>query len=173
MPDDPTPLPEALEVRLTQAAGRFATLLSETRMALRDRSGFHDEIVALIGNDDTVLADGASWILKAELESGWQISATLSTALLDHLPKVTSWPTQLHLLQSLDRLRLSPPDRTRFRDWATPLMQHKRPLIRAWAMHACVRLAEDTNGASGILDTADADPAASVRARARRLRADL
>lgn len=90
-------------------------------------------------------------------------------ALTYSLGLVTGWPGQLHLCQIAGALPLTPDQRTRWVDWAEPLLQHDRPFVRAWALDCVCRLSADAGVVARRLSAAARDPAAAVRARARKL----
>ena len=59
-------------------------------------------------------------------------------------------------------------------NWLHPLLQHKRPFLRAWSMNAYPYLAVQheafSTQADVVMADAEKDKAASVRARARNVR---
>lgn len=89
------------------------------------------------------------------------------------LEQVEAWDAQLHLCQSARRLRIAPETTASWRVWLLPLLTHKRPFLRAWALDAFCHLAEIDEALAEDAERWRArmadDPAASVRARARKL----
>lgn len=160
--------------RLETYDGRAVSILSEAQMANRNAPGFPGELVRLCREPHGHIADGASWILKAELETGTRLSDRDTRDLLAGLGAAPSWQTQLHLCQSVEHLDLSPAQARCVFDWARGLQRHQRPFLRAWGLNACVmmglRFAELHEAALTALCDGETDTAASVKARARALR---
>lgn len=120
-----------------------------------------DDYAALLQacrSDDELIARAASWVLKAAYEAGSDI---LFPA--DVLSGDPHWEVALHLLQSVQHAAVDFPP-----EIIAPYLTHKKPMIRAWALDAYVRLG--ATDADDVLRNAHDDPAASVRARARNLR---
>lgn len=164
-----------LEGRLQDYDGVAVSILSEARIVCRLASGFQAELIRLCCDQRSTIADGATWILKAELDEGVQLPALLVDRLIASLDDVQSWPARLHLCQSIRHLDLSPAQAAALRIWLSPLLKHKRPFLRAWALDSLCHL-PDAGQDPAILRQMDAmekDPAASVRARARALRRTL
>ncbi|MEJ6404244.1 HEAT repeat domain-containing protein [Yoonia sp. 2307UL14-13] len=100
----------------------------------------------------------ATWVLKSAYESGASIAFPE-----DVLRGNPHWEVALHLLQSVKYAgaRVAP-------ESVRPFLDHKKPMVRAWALDAYVLL--DGPDAAKYLRQASNDLAASVRARARNLR---
>ncbi len=161
-----------LERRLQDYDGVAVSILSEARAVFREVPDFHDDLIRLCCDQRPAIADGATWILKAELDDGAQLPAVLVDRLVASLDEVQSWPAMLHLCQCIRHLLLSPVQAAALRLWLSPLLRHKRPFLRAWALDGLCHL-PDVGQDPPILQHLDAmenDPAASVRARARALR---
>ncbi len=113
-------------------------------------------LTACRGTDETA-ARAASWVVKAGYEAGKDIPYPA-----DLLARDLHWEIALHLLQSIQHVAVDIPP-----SLITPYLRHDKPMLRAWALDAYVRLgAPDADVA---LKSAADDPAASVRARARNL----
>ncbi len=163
-----------LEQRLLEYDGIAVSIPSEARITCREEAGFQKELLNLCFDERTAVADGATWILKAELEDGWELPADLTEYLVASLEKLHSWQAILHLCQIVEFLHLTPAQATLFMKWARGYADYNRPFVRAWALHARVVLGrsfeEHRDEAEQALANAEKDPAASVRARARNLR---
>jgi hypothetical protein len=166
-----------LKDRLEDAAGTSVTLLSEARSAFRGDPEFLNTLTACCLDPDPAVSAGATWILKAELEDGTRLPPPLAVQLVRGLDRLTAWQAMLHICQCTDYLDLARPEARSLCLWAEPLTGHKRPFVRAWALHARVtmglRHAALMPLAEAALAQAADDPAASVRARARKLSARL
>lgn len=164
-----------LETRLLDFDGKAVTLLSEARTACRDEPGFLSALVGFCADGRADVSAGATWILKAELEDGASLSPPLTARLVASLETITAWQAQLHLCQLISMLSLAPDQAEAVRTWLWPFLSHERPFLRAWALDALCRL-PGARADQTIRDTLyrlESDPAASVRARARKLRREF
>lgn len=163
-----------IDAWLDQFDGKNISTLSEARMACRDRPDYLDVLIALCRDTRGCFADGASWMLKAELEDGTALAADQIENLSQALKAVPTWQAWLHICQMIDHLSLTAPQAQRFVDWGQGLRDHKRPFLRAWSLHLLVFIAKEfptyADAAEQALILAEQDTAASVRARARQLR---
>ena len=167
-------MPSGLEQALERFDGVATAALTEARAAFREAPGFFDELTALCLDPRPTIADGATWILKAEVEEGAIPPPEVVDRIARSLDQIASWQAQLHLCQMADRLEIDARQADRFVVWAGTLSDHPRPLLRAWALHFRVVLGLRAGIGRDVLepalDAGDADKAASVRARARTLR---
>jgi len=168
-------LPEDdLRARLEEFDGVAVSMLSEARTNCRKHAGFLDDLITLSFDPDARVADGATWILKAELEDGAKLLPDQTERLVSSLGALTSWQSLLHVFQMIERVPLDESQAGRVVRWARSHAGHKRPFVRAWSLHAVVVLGRTfpkfRPDAEAALERGEADPAASVRARARRLR---
>ncbi len=165
-----------LELHLREYDGQAISLLSEARMACKDRTGYLGDLVALCFDPSPTISDGATWILKAELEDGAEMSPELCEQVVASLGALEAWQAVLHICQAADGFPFSAPQAGGFIRWATTFSDHPRPFLRAWSMNSIVVLGrkfeEFRRGGERALAKAENDTAASVRARARRLRHD-
>jgi hypothetical protein len=162
-----------LKDELAPYDGRSKALLLAIATQFAPQPNYLDCLILLLGQDQDRLHDGATWLIKHHLEQGAKITATQTQALLSQLEQVTAWVAQLHLCQSLRYLPLTPNQTPPIYQWLTPLLNHKRPFLRAWSLDGLCYLARiDPNlqpQANQALEQAINDPAASVQARARHL----
>ena len=135
--------------------------------------GFAATLIARIGLQSDNSSDAATWLLKAALESGLVLDGGQTDALLARLDAVRSPTSTLHLCQVVRLLEVDANSAPGLCAWLEGNLLHDRPFIRAWALDAVVSLARRhprcTHIADTALATAESDPAASVRARARKL----
>lgn len=166
-------MPSGLDLHIQDFDGKNITVLAEARVACGSAPGYLEELVALCADPRASVADGATWILKAELEDGLALPQEMTARLVASLDGVQSWQARLHLCQSVEALDLSADQAETVIRWAQALSNHDRPFLRAWSLHVIVTLARRFDShraeAEAALAAAEADPAASVRARARRL----
>jgi hypothetical protein len=152
--------------------GRSPTMLSEAAAWFGGEPGYLDALVALAADGDRPVAEGATWMLKAALEQGRALNAAQTARLMDGLERISAWQAQLHLCQIAGRLGVSVEDAARFRAWLSPLLDAARPFLRAWALDALCRVQAAGPETDGLLERMAGDPAGSVRARVRNLRAE-
>ncbi len=117
----------------------------------------------------------ATWLLKALLADGREISQELSDRLITDLKEYRHWEAQLHILQSLPYLQFrDPPGLMRE---LRVMARSEKTLVRAWALNGLVLLADRHSGfradVTPTLRSALDDEAASVRARLRNATAAL
>ncbi len=165
---------KALYEALRDFDGKAMTILSEARATLGGRPSFLSDLVRLAAHDEANVSAGATWLIKDHLETGGHLTRAQTKALIGGLDAMSFWQSQLHVCQSVQYLKPSAEEARACADWLTPLLQSERPFLRAWSMDALQHLALRNAGlaarAEAALNEADADPAASVRARARNLR---
>ena len=89
------------------------------------------------------VSNGASWILKAELEDGAVLGEVQIEKLLQSLDSLSSWTAILHICQSVDYLTLKFSQAKLMIRWAKSIETHERPFNRAWAIHVRVILAHN------------------------------
>lgn len=166
-----------LEQHLQAFDGVAVSILSEARFACRDAPGYVDELMRLCLDPRPHIAEGATWILKAEADDGAQFEPEAIEHLVSALDALASWQAELHICQSAEALMFTPNQARVFFDWAASREDHRRPFLRAWSLHAMVTTALRFDGfrsaSETALSSADRDEAASVRARARALRKRL
>jgi hypothetical protein len=113
-------------------------------------------------------------MLKAELEDGNILEPDLIEHLSLRVGEIRTWAVKLHVCQSVGKLDINLEQAHRFVEWAEPLAISDRPFLRAWSAHAIVHCGVQHDKylqvATKAIERAEADGAASVRARARQLR---
>jgi len=159
--------------------GKSTAILGETQARHGSGSSYAADLVDLAASaeapDSANVSDGATWLLKAHLESGGMLSAATTRRLFETLDQITAWQAQLHFCQMMAHLNIPAYQAAAVAAWLSPLLQHKRPFLRAWSMNALQHVAAQypafAANAAAALTAAEGDSAASVRARARKVRA--
>lgn len=116
---------------------------------------------------------GATWLLLEALKSGSRFNAPTQAACLDAMTQLKRWESKLHMARAVEFLALSDAQAESvseiLRSWASD----SAAFLRAWSVTALVQLAKRhpalETAADAALARAKNDPAASVRARLRRL----
>ncbi len=155
--------------------GKATSILSEARTRFGGSAGFLDELAALIASQDGSVADGATWLIKDCAESGVVPGPPETAAIVARLDAVPTWQAALHLCQTAEFFAFSPDQARRFAQWAAQFLDHERPFLRAWSMNALQHAARQAPDLAPLAETAlslaENDKSASVRARARKIRA--
>lgn len=157
--------------------GKAVSYLSETGVRLREDPDYLPELVSLSADTEAHIAAGATWMIKAHLEAGGQLTPDLTDAWLQSLTAPLSWSAALHILQSVRFLDLSAVRDQTVLEAIERFTRHERPFLRAWATDALWRAAQGVpdlqSRARRAVARAMDDPAASVRARARQIEKDM
>lgn len=155
--------------------GKATSMLSEARTRFGDRTDFLGELAALIASQEGSVADGATWLIKNCAENGAVPGPAETAAIVARLDAVPTWQAALHLCQTAAFFTFTPDQARRFAEWAAQFLDHKRPFLRAWSMdalqHAAKHAPDLAPRAETALIRAENDGSASVRARARKIRA--
>lgn len=166
--------PESLREELAAFDGKALTILGEIEARHDTKTGYRNALTALASDPTPAIASGATWLIKHYLENDGLLTPYQIDQLLSATPSMTDWMAQLHLCQSIQYLELSEEEAIILIPWLDILMSHQRAFLRAWALDALCHLTRQHAVFSHIaivaLETAEADTAASVRARARNIR---
>ena len=162
-----------LRHRLSHVEGRDTGTL-EAILADHPPDGARlDDLLELVEEAEARVQEGATWLLRKYLERGVVLSPAQVRRLgvaLDELPE--GW-ARLHLCQAARFLDVPREAASRFAAFYRACWESPNTFLRAWAPDGFVRLAREHPGwlgeAEALLAEALGDPAASVRARARRI----
>lgn len=155
--------------------GKDISTLLEIREHFSGSSDFLGELAALIASQEGSVSDGATWLIKNCAESGL-VPGPLEVAEISvRLDDMPTWQAALHLCQMAEFLVLTPDQARRFAEWAAQFLDHERPFLRAWSASALQDAARQAPDLAPLAETAliraEKDGSASVRARARKIRA--
>ena len=84
---------------------------------------------------------GASWQLKAHLESGGTLTENQVIRLISQLKLLEHWESKLHILQIFPRLNLSAQADAEIKNFLDTCLNEKNKFVRAWAYTGLHRLA--------------------------------
>jgi len=131
------------------------------------------ELVGLSAAEDANIAAGGTWLLRAWVERGVSLDPEHVSELAGQLAQITAPWARLHLCQTVRSLHIGAEDARLFGTFLEVCRSSERPFLRAWAtdgLHHLSLLHPDHEPvARAALEAALTDPAASVRARARRI----
>ena len=166
-------LAEEIRARITAYDRRSPSVLSEAETHFRTCERYPDALISIVDSQDASVSSGATWMIKSLLEQGQGLSTKQCDALVDRLSGITEWDAQLHVCQLIRHLETSDGHVDRLVDWLRPLLNHRRPFLRAWSLDAVCHIAKQHPAYESLatehLDGALTDTSASVRARARNL----
>ena len=168
-----TPVISSLRRDLSAFEGRNLTVLGEIAVRYQGCTDYLDGLVTLADDADGKVSSGSTWLLKAHLEAGGDLTRKQSGRLISCFANVDDWTSTLHLCQSVRYLVPNSQEAEHIVRSLRPLLAHDRPFLRAWSLDALCHVSSLHSAfadmAKDALDAAARDPAASVRARARNL----
>ncbi|WP_298937462.1 hypothetical protein [uncultured Ruegeria sp.] len=158
-----------LRNELTDYDGRNPSILSEIAARHEGQPWFLSSLADLVPDEEVVVSEGATWIIKAMVEKGHNFMPHDVERLVTRLDEVTAWQAQLHICQSLVHMSVPQKVEPILKQWLNPLLDAPRPFVRAWATDALCRLCDKHSDRWALLDRMSEDEAASVRSRVRSL----
>ncbi|WP_377192932.1 hypothetical protein [Ruegeria meonggei] len=158
-----------LRNELTGYDGRDPSVLSEIAARHEDQPWFLSSLADLVPDEEAVVSEGATWIIKAMVEKGHDFLPQDVERLVVGLDEVTAWQAQLHICQSLVHMSVPQKVEPILKQWLNSLLDAPRPFVRAWAVDAMCRLCDKHSDRWTLLELMSEDKAASVRSRVRNL----
>lgn len=153
--------------------GKSTAMLERAAERYRDEPSAVDDTIFLLDSPEGHTATAASWVLKYWLADGRQLSPDQVAAIGACLPSIGTHWAALHISQSMRFLEVPSTCAAGFQAFLDDCSRSERPFLRAWGTDGLVRFAARYPEAEAVaeqrLAAALADPAPSVRARARRL----
>ena len=162
-----------LRNELANYDGQNPSILSEISARHEGQASFLSDLVTLASDEEAVVSEGATWIIKALVEKGRTFRPHDIRRLVGGLDDVTAWQAQLHVCQSIRHVAVPREAEPILEQWVTTLLDAPRPLLRAWALDALCQQRGATSETKSLLKRMEADKAASVRARVRNLMAEF
>ncbi|WP_421788057.1 hypothetical protein [Hyphobacterium sp.] len=167
-------LSQDLRGALARIDGRATTIVGEAEARFSGEPEYISTLIGLVDDAEPMVQSGATWLLKSAMEKGQELSSAETADILDRLDRISEWSAQLHICQFAESLTLNDAGARRLADWLQPLLNHKRPFLRAWSLHALCALGREFSPvrprAAAALERASDDASASVRARARNIK---
>jgi hypothetical protein len=162
---------------LAQFDGKGTAVLQDIFRANNPPSdGVLDALVDVLGDDDAHMQIGASWLLRAYLADGFRLTDTQVGRLASNLSGMHDGFGRLHLCQAIRDLSVPSTHADVFADFMRTSEASQNTFLRAWAPDGFFRLALQhdryMDEARAMVVAALTDPAASVRARARKTLAE-
>ncbi len=134
---------------------------------------FVKDIVHLLGGVKTEV--GASWLLKHHLDNkGEGLDEKLIDDVYASVTGLSHWGSRLHILQCISRMPIPEHHLENIEEFLRVCLQDTSKFVRAWTYSGIYALAEQyesykEEAKEMIGEAAQDDPAASVRARCRKL----
>ena len=114
---------------------------------------------------------GATWLLKAWLESGNTLVDDRAGAVYRSLHTLKHWEAKLHVLQAIPYMRIATEHTARVEAFLRETLTDSHAFVRAWSYNGFYELArghsEYRRETEVMLDTAMKNESASVKARIR------
>jgi hypothetical protein len=116
---------------------------------------------------------GATWLLKHYLESGASLPADLTDEHLCHLAPLSHWEARMHVLQYLDRLKLTDTVKTPLHIFIKEAIASDAKLIRAWGYYGFAVLARQfpefqSEARANLIKAGQIETAGSIKVRLRK-----
>ncbi|MDA7925825.1 hypothetical protein N9B46_03170 [Mariniblastus sp.] len=135
--------------------------------------GSVDELIVLSCSEDTRIQTATTWVLKYLHEQNISFSQKQTNELIQLACKNHHWEAKLHILQILPKLKISSQECDYLRNCFRDQKNSENKLVRTWTYNGLAVLANQhsqfQSEVNDILNEAQHDPAASVRARIRKI----
>ncbi|MCH9652185.1 MAG: hypothetical protein K0U98_28410 [Deltaproteobacteria bacterium] len=160
-----------LQTALANWDGKSAGEIRSIHDRHRGEPGYPSLLIALMAVE--AFRTGATWLLKALLEGGAEISPGEIETIYDQLPELDHWEQKLHLLQCMEYLPIPDAQKRSVRRFLRESLESENKFVRAWAHNGYYHLAkqypEFQGEAEGLFAKALRDEAPSVKARIRKV----
>ncbi len=151
--------------------GKSADIIKHIYQSYHKQPGFSDLIVRLI--NDVSYQKGATWLLKAYVESGNQLKQEQIKAVFVLLHKLEHWETKLHILQCLPFMPVGNTERKKLEIFLRKSLADSNKFVRAWTYNGFYELAmqypEYQEETKQFFEMVMRDESASVKARIRNI----
>ena len=129
-----------IEQEIVAWDGKSADDIRVVYKAYRGHPNFAESIINLL--EDEPYQKGATWLLKAWLESGNKFEASQITKIYGLLNKLRHWETKLHLLQCIPFMPIETIDRKNIDIFLRGTLTDTNKFVRAWSYNGFYELAE-------------------------------
>jgi len=153
--------------------GKHVETLQELFHAYEPKAAVMRQCIRLSTSERWQSALGATWLMYHWLKNGASLTKKLIAEQAALLPDVTNKWAQMHITRCVPLIEIQQDQAAAFAQFLEGCCGNKMPFLRAWAMDSLYRLAlrhdECMPLARARMEAAQDDPAASVRARLRRI----
>ena len=129
----------SIEQEIMAWDGKSADDIRVVYKAYREQPGFADTIINL--TDDEHYQKGATWLLKAWLESGNKLKKSQIAKIYGLLNKLRHWEAKLHLLQCIPFMPIETTDRKSIDTFLRATLTDANKFVRAWSYNGFYELA--------------------------------
>lgn len=160
-----------IEQEIASWNGKSADDIKAIYDAHKADHNFADTIIAL--SLTTACEKGATWLLKAWLESGNKLDQQQITTIYGALAQLEHWEARLHILQSIPFMPIAHADRKKVYHFLRLTLTDQNKFVRAWSYSGFYELSrqypEYCNETWQYFEMAMRDEAPSVKARIRNI----
>jgi HEAT repeat protein len=153
--------------------GKRTVVLERLNATLPRNESSMAQLLAVAEHDDTTLQVGATWILKRWFEDGEPLIERSVSNLVQLLKHASYWEVRLHLLQILAFVPIPTRSLSVLKKVLHEFLTNENKFVRAWALSVFASIADQNESlrsdALSMLQSAEHDEAASVRARVRQI----
>lgn len=161
----------SIEQKLSAWDGKSAADIRAIYDEYHTRDDFTDRIVELTTKPDC--QKGATWLLKAWLETGNTLKQSQVSRIYGLLNKLEHWEAKLHVLQSIPFMTIAEADRDSVYRFLRTTIIDQNKLVRAWSYNGFYELSsqhgEYKEESERYFTMAMRDEAPSVKARIRNI----
>lgn len=160
-----------LETAILQWDGKSADDIRQVHKQYAGSANYLSQLTPMVSNK--TLCTGASWLLKAELESGAALAKEDTRRIIANLCELDYWQQKLHILQIFEFISIEIDQKRYAETFLRACLSDDNKLVRAWAYNGFFYLAKQYEEfqpeAAELFDMALRDEVASVKARVRKL----
>lgn len=153
--------------------GKHVETLQELFRVYEPKAAVLRQCIELSTSERWQTALGATWIMFHWVKAGAKLTQKMVAAQAEQLPDVSNKWAQLHITRCVPQMEIGSEHAAAFGEFLDRCCRADMPFLRAWAMDSLHRLAlvhDDCMPlARAAMEAAQDDPAASVRARLRRI----
>lgn len=159
----------ALQQAIRAWDGKSASVIQAVFQNFNTEPDFIDQVILLLPATDC--QKGATWLIKATLESGKQLSQDHVNTILKNLNRLTHWESKLHVLQCLSYFTIAQEYRDSVEQCLRTTLADNNKFVRAWAYNGFYVLAKQypayQTEAQALFEMAMRDESAAIKARVR------
>lgn len=154
--------------------GKHTLPLEQINAALPRSEGSLKQLLTLSTHDEAKIQVGATWLLKQWQDDDEPLIEQAGGTLVNALKATGHWEVQLHLLQILSQIQIPQKSLPSLYKLIQTLLLNDNKFVRAWTLSTLASVANQKdsyrNDAIALLQIAEQDDSAAVRARVRQLR---
>lgn len=154
--------------------GKHTDILEQLNATLPRNDNSLEELLAIATHDNVQLQVGSTWILKRWHDEGEPIIETRIPTFVEVLIHAEYWEVRLHMLQILATISIPPNIAAALKKTLRKLLTEDNKFVRGWAYSVFASIGDQDSSCRkqilSLLNEAENDEAASVKARVRQIR---